>query len=50
MMIINESLAAVFPDVSVKVGIGVLLFKNTLITLGTERHHDVLDAAWNGKV
>lgn len=50
MMTINEALAVTFPDVSVKHGIGIGLFKNTLTTLGTERHKHVLDAAWSGKV
>ena len=47
-MTINEALAVTFPDVSVKHALGVDLFKNTLTTLGTERHQHILDAAWNG--
>ncbi|XP_066246349.1 peroxisomal acyl-coenzyme A oxidase 3 isoform X1 [Euwallacea similis] len=50
MMTVNEALAVAFPDVSVKHAIGIALFKNTLTTLGTERHHHILDAAWNNKV
>ncbi|XP_060527948.1 peroxisomal acyl-coenzyme A oxidase 3-like isoform X2 [Cylas formicarius] len=50
MMTVNEALAVTFPDVSVKHAVGVGLFKNTLTTLGTERHHRILDAAWNNKV
>ncbi|XP_044271782.1 peroxisomal acyl-coenzyme A oxidase 3-like isoform X1 [Tribolium madens] len=50
MMTINEALAVTFPDVSVKHAIGLGLFKNTLTTLGTERHKKVLDAAWSGKI
>ncbi|RZC33101.1 peroxisomal acyl-coenzyme A oxidase 3, partial [Asbolus verrucosus] len=50
LMTINEALAVAFPDVSVKHAIGIGLFKNTLTTLGTERHQDILDAAWSGKI
>jgi acyl-CoA oxidase len=50
MMTINEALAVTFPDVSVKHAVGIGLFKNTLTTLGTERHQHFLDAAWSGKV
>lgn len=50
LMTVNEALAITFPDVSVKNAIGISLFKNTLTTLGTERHEHILDAAWRGKV
>ncbi|KAL1490173.1 hypothetical protein ABEB36_012910 [Hypothenemus hampei] len=50
MMTVNEALAVAFPDVSVKHAIGIELFKNTLTTLGTERHQHFIDAAWNNKV
>ncbi|XP_050304930.1 peroxisomal acyl-coenzyme A oxidase 3-like [Anthonomus grandis grandis] len=50
MMTVNEALAVAFPDVSVKHAVGVSLFKNTLTTLGTERHQQFIDAAWNNKV
>jgi acyl-CoA oxidase len=50
MMTINEALAVTFPDVSVKHAVGIGLFKNTLTTLGTERHQHFLDAAWSGKI
>ncbi|CAH0554701.1 unnamed protein product [Brassicogethes aeneus] len=50
MMTVNEALAVTYPDVSVKHAIGIGLFKNTLTTLGTERHKHILDAAWNNKV
>lgn len=49
-MTVNEALAVTFPDVSIKHGIGIGLFKNTLTTLGTERHQRFIDAAWNNKV
>ncbi|KAK5644684.1 hypothetical protein RI129_005984 [Pyrocoelia pectoralis] len=47
LMTINEALAATYPDVSVKQGIGVFLFQNTLSTLGTERHQHFIEAIWN---
>lgn len=37
-MACNEALAVTFPDVSIKHALGVGLFSNTIITLGTERH------------
>lgn len=49
-MTVNEALAVTFPDVSIKHGIGIGLFKNTLTTLGTARHQRFIDAAWNNKV
>ncbi|KAF7287320.1 hypothetical protein GWI33_001685 [Rhynchophorus ferrugineus] len=50
MMTVNEALAVAFPDVSVKHAVGIGLFKNTLTTLGTERHQRFIDASWNNKV
>ncbi|XP_045475294.1 peroxisomal acyl-coenzyme A oxidase 3 isoform X2 [Harmonia axyridis] len=50
MMVVNEAFAAAFPDVAVKQAIGVGLVKNTLATLGTERHKHFLDALWSAKV
>ncbi|KAJ8920088.1 hypothetical protein NQ315_011743 [Exocentrus adspersus] len=38
MMTCNEALAVTFPEVSIKYAIGVGLFSNTIVTLGTERH------------
>lgn len=38
MMACNEALAVTFPEVSIKYALGVGLFSNTIITLGTERH------------
>ncbi|CAG9862004.1 unnamed protein product [Phyllotreta striolata] len=37
-MAYNEALACTYPDVSVKHALGVGLFSNTIITLGTEKH------------
>lgn len=50
MMTVNEALAAAFPDVSIKYSIGVSLVRNTVATLGTERHKTFLDALWDSKV
>lgn len=38
MMACNEALAVTFPEVSIKYALGVGLFSNTIVTLGTERH------------
>ncbi|KAJ8976448.1 hypothetical protein NQ317_016067 [Molorchus minor] len=38
LMTHNEALAIIFPDVSIKLAIGAGLFRNIIITLGTERH------------
>lgn len=50
LMAINEALAASYPDVSVKQAIGILLFQNTLSTLGTERHKHIIEAIWNRQI
>ncbi|XP_018577780.1 peroxisomal acyl-coenzyme A oxidase 3 [Anoplophora glabripennis] len=47
MMACNEALAVTFPDVSIKYAIGVGLFSNTIITLGTERHRQYAYAGNN---
>lgn len=49
-MTINQALYDAFPDVSIKYGVGVGLFANTLLTLGTERHRHIYEASWNRKV
>lgn len=49
-MSINEALSVGYPDVSVKQGLGIFLFQNTLATLGTERHQHLIEAVWNGQV
>ncbi|CAG9819046.1 unnamed protein product [Phaedon cochleariae] len=38
LMASNEACASIFPDVSVKHAVGVGLFSNTILTLGTEKH------------
>ncbi|CAH1121403.1 unnamed protein product [Ceutorhynchus assimilis] len=50
MMTVNEALAVSFADASVKHAVGIGLFRNTLATLGTERHQHYADASWNNKV
>lgn len=49
-MTIVEALYDAFPEISVKYGIGVGLFANTLLTLGTERHRPIYEASWTRKV
>nr|CAH7749047.1 unnamed protein product [Callosobruchus chinensis] len=38
LMACNEALNSTFPDVSIKYALGVGLFSNTIVTLGTDRH------------
>lgn len=49
-MAINEALVVVFPDVSIKLGLGFSLFTNALLSMGTERHKNVYKIAWEGKI
>lgn len=49
-MTINEALVVVFPDVSIKLGLGYSLFTNALLSLGTERHEEIYKVAWAGQV
>ncbi|XP_017774752.1 PREDICTED: peroxisomal acyl-coenzyme A oxidase 3 isoform X2 [Nicrophorus vespilloides] len=50
VMTLNESIAVCFPDISVKHAIGMSLFTNSLMTLGTERHRAIYEAVWNRKI
>lgn len=45
-MTVNEALAIVIPDMSIKQALGVFLFYNTLTTLGTERHREITKRIW----
>lgn len=45
-MTVNEALAIVIPDMSIKQALGVFLFYNTLSTLGTERHRQIARRIW----
>lgn len=49
-MSINEALRTVCPSLSVKMALGVGLFNNTLLAMGTERHKKYYEAAWNGEI
>jgi acyl-CoA oxidase len=50
MMILNEAIAALNLNVSVKFAVGVSLFANAILSLGTERHLPLYKAAWCGEV
>lgn len=50
MMMLNEAIAALNLNVSVKFAVGVSLFANALLKLGTERHLPLYKAAWRGEV
>ena len=46
-MTLNEATAILNPSLSVKIAIGVYLFGNTILSLGTERHLPIFHAVWN---
>ena len=50
MMTFNEAVCMVDPTLSVKIALGVYLFGNTILSLGTERHHPIFKAVWNKQV
>lgn len=50
LMSINEALHAVCPSMSVKIALGVGLFTNSLLAMGTERHSAIYNAAWNREI
>ncbi|XP_011503376.1 PREDICTED: peroxisomal acyl-coenzyme A oxidase 3 [Ceratosolen solmsi marchali] len=47
MMTLNEATCMVDPMLSVKIALGVYLFGNTILSLGTDRHHPIFQAVWN---
>lgn len=47
LMTLNEATSMLSPSLSVKIALGVYLFGNTILSLGTERHLDVFRAVWN---
>lgn len=49
-MSINEALRSVCPSLSVKIALGVGLFNNALLAMGSERHSKYYEAAWKGEV
>lgn len=46
----NEAFHAICPSLSVKMALGIGLFCNALLALGSERHRKIYDAAMNGDV
>ncbi|XP_035783311.1 peroxisomal acyl-coenzyme A oxidase 3-like [Anopheles albimanus] len=50
LMSINEALHAVCPSMSVKIALGVGLFTNSLLAMGTDRHQDTYNKAWNREI
>lgn len=46
----NEALVVLFPNVSIKLGLGHSLFTNALLSLGTERHMPIYEIAWKGQI
>lgn len=50
LMSINEALHAVCPSMSVKIALGVGLFTNALLAMGSERHSEIYNAAWNREI
>lgn len=49
-MSINEAIRSVCPSLSVKIALGIGLFNNALLAMGTERHEKYYEAAWKGEV
>ncbi|KAJ6645786.1 Peroxisomal acyl-coenzyme A oxidase 3, partial [Pseudolycoriella hygida] len=47
LMSINEALHSICPSMSVKAALGTGLFTNALNAMGSERHLDYYNAAWN---
>ncbi|XP_034938028.1 peroxisomal acyl-coenzyme A oxidase 3 isoform X2 [Chelonus insularis] len=50
LMTLNEATAIFSPSLSVKIALGVYLFGNTILSLGTERHIPIFQAVWSKKV
>ncbi|KAK0178954.1 hypothetical protein PV327_007790 [Microctonus hyperodae] len=47
---INEATCLFSPSLSVKIALGIYLFSNTILSLGTERHIPIFQAVWDKKV
>ncbi|XP_043273425.1 peroxisomal acyl-coenzyme A oxidase 3-like [Venturia canescens] len=47
IMTLNEATAILSPSLSVKIALGVYIFGNTILSLGTERHLPIFHAVWN---
>lgn len=50
IMSVNEAIAMFSPSLSVKFAVGVSLFANAVLSLGTERHQYIYTDVWNGKI
>ncbi|XP_069704994.1 peroxisomal acyl-coenzyme A oxidase 3 isoform X2 [Periplaneta americana] len=50
MMDLNEAMAVLNLNISVKFALGVSLFANAILSLGTERHLPLYEAAWRGEI
>ncbi|CAD7085580.1 unnamed protein product [Hermetia illucens] len=50
LMSVNEAIHSVCPSLSVKIALGVGLFNNALLAMGTERHMKYYKAAWNREI
>uniref|UniRef100_A0A6M2DM39 Acyl-coenzyme A oxidase n=1 Tax=Xenopsylla cheopis TaxID=163159 RepID=A0A6M2DM39_XENCH len=50
LMSVNEAVHAVCPSISVKLALGVGLFTNALLAMGTERHLPIYQAAWKREI
>lgn len=49
-MSINEALHAICPNLSIKIALGVGLFTNAILAMGTERHMPIFHGAFNREV
>uniref|UniRef100_T1HBE6 Acyl-coenzyme A oxidase n=1 Tax=Rhodnius prolixus TaxID=13249 RepID=T1HBE6_RHOPR len=49
LMIINEATEMVNPNLSIKFAVGISLFANALLSLGTERHFKYYNDVWSGR-
>lgn len=45
----NEAFHAICPSLSVKMALGIGLFCNALLAMGSERHRHIYEAAINGE-
>ncbi|XP_033226187.1 peroxisomal acyl-coenzyme A oxidase 3-like [Belonocnema kinseyi] len=50
LMTLNEATCMFDPSLSVKIAIGVYLFGNTILSLGTDRHLPIFNAIWTKKL
>ncbi|KAK9504681.1 hypothetical protein O3M35_010955 [Rhynocoris fuscipes] len=50
LMLVNEATEMVNPNLSIKFALGISLFANALLSLGTERHLKYYNEVWNGKI